>query len=177
MDNPPERYSPWISTGRFGGSVIRRYPPPGISTRRRPWGKPLVQQHTAEFSSGRPASLFQQARQQGLLTRDQWFGIYQTTRPGSHLPLWSRHHLLRLTIRCPMVRHPRLHRAHRRSHLLHLNHHFSRPCLFGCGCMGRRLNNVPSQPCFDAYRGIVFVPLSNLYCPNKCLSLLVVAHD
>ena len=25
MDNPPERYSPWISTGRFGGSVIHRY--------------------------------------------------------------------------------------------------------------------------------------------------------
>jgi len=25
VDNPPERYSPWISTGQFGGSVIHRY--------------------------------------------------------------------------------------------------------------------------------------------------------
>jgi len=27
MDNPPERYSLWISTGRFGGSAIHRNSP------------------------------------------------------------------------------------------------------------------------------------------------------
>ena len=27
MDNPPQRYSLWISTGQFGGSVIHRYSP------------------------------------------------------------------------------------------------------------------------------------------------------
>jgi hypothetical protein len=27
VDNPPQRYSPWISIGQFGGSVIHRYLP------------------------------------------------------------------------------------------------------------------------------------------------------
>ena len=156
MDNPPERYSPWISTGRFGGSVIHRYSPvddSDVDIHRRIYlpvgGKSFEGSCTLYFkkkyllttSPNLPLRILSLVQQGWVFFMAVFLAASLSSKHISKV-FWLKidglayikwlaleiiYHLFCLTLRCPIARCHRLHQAHWWSHLLHQNHHFSQP--------------------------------------------------